>query len=371
MRSLMVVCVMCGIAVADNAKPKLSAADQKKYKALLDKGRKLEDAKKYDEAFAAFNEALAVASDDPTVLAEMGWTAYLKKDYDSAETYTRRALANQSTPNIRGAAFYNLGLAQEKKGDRAGAIKSYIESLKARWNTTVRAALSKLDPAALAEFDAFNPSPLAGPFKSIEAFCKTRPTRKPAPLEGYGDQKCTCSRDDKAKHADPAKPFEGFDWVKENCNVNGTDVGELSYLYAVKVAGSWYVGDIAGSYTNRWCSGEGIETQEVRIDQGRAVLRVVEVGGCNYPQSDTSFTREQLVAVGIGPSGKPSGTPVFSAARHEEEAHHDIDLSSNPQPAKVTVDSKLDVTWTKDGVVIKGGKDADARLVGTHKLSFP
>jgi hypothetical protein len=369
MRTLTVVaCLICGIAVADVAKQKLSPADQKKYKALLDKGRKLEEVKKYDEALAAFDEALAVATDDPTVLAEMGWTAYLKKDYDNAEKYTRRALANQSTPNIRGAAFYNLGLIQEKKGDRAGAIKSYSESLKARWNATVRAALAKLDPAAVAALDPFKPRALAGPFKSIDDYCKSMPDSEPAPYPGY-DAKCRCGRASDAKPPDAAKPFEAFDLVERTCKVQGTENGSDAYDYAVKVGGFWYFGGIASSDTNRYCF-DTVSTQEMRIDHGRAVFRIVEQGGCGGANGTTTFTEDQLVAVAIGPSGKPSGTPPFMVVRHEEEQHDEF--SEHPPPAKVTVDIKLDVTWTKDGVVLKGTtKGGDATMIGTHTLAFP
>src|SRR5215470_3007299 len=126
MRALAVVVLLTLPALADP-------------KGLLRKGRDLQGAKKYAEAIAAFEEALKLQPDDPTVLGELGWTAYLMKDYAKAKDATQKAIARQPAPNIRGAALYNLGLIDEAKGDTAGAVTAYTESLRARPNATVRA----------------------------------------------------------------------------------------------------------------------------------------------------------------------------------------------------------------------------------------
>ena len=57
-----------------------------------------------------------------TVLGELGWTAYLMKDYAKAKDATQKAIAHQPAPNIRGAALYNLGLIDEAQHDTAGAV---------------------------------------------------------------------------------------------------------------------------------------------------------------------------------------------------------------------------------------------------------
>jgi hypothetical protein len=360
MRTLTIVVLLCGIALAD--KPKLSPADQKTYRELLNKGRQLEDKKKYPDAMAAFDDALKVAPDDATVLAELGWTAYLAKDYDKAEKYTRKALANQATPNIRGAAFYNLGLVQEKKADRAGAITSYTESLKSRWDATVRAALAKLDPAAAAALDPFKPQALAGPFKSIDGYCKTQKNE-------LGDEyTCKCGKDDKPSPLSAAKPYEAFEWVKRRCTIESSEIATTTYGFAAKVGGGWYVGQLAETDEARRCY-DDVDTQGMRVESGHPVFRLAEHGGCVGGMLSTDFTEDQIVVVGVGASGKPSATPSIIVTRHEEET----EISNDPNAkGKVNVDVKLELSWTKDGIELKGKtKGGDASMVGKHALAFP
>jgi hypothetical protein len=359
MRTLTIVLLLCSVAFAE--KGKLSAADQKKYKQLLNKGRELENKKKYVEAIAAFDDALKVAKDDATVLTEIGWTAYLAKDYDKAETYTRKALANESTPNIRGAAFYNLGLVQEKRGDRAGAIKSYTESLKARWNATVRGALAKLDPAAAAALDPFKPQALAGPFKSIDDYCKPKRT-KPT-----GDDPETCECSDGKAATGSTKPFEALTWVTRKCEAG--DHIMTNYDLAAKVGGSWYVAEVAETDANFHCDND-VDSQTIKIEGGRGVFRLSEHGGCMRGEYSSDFTEDQLVVVGIGSSGKPSATPAIIVGRHEESA--ELDENGEPKKTTVSVDTALAVTWTKDGLEMKGKtKGGDVSMVGKHALAFP
>jgi Tfp pilus assembly protein PilF len=156
-------------ALAD-APPSLTPDAKAHYKTALAKARKLQAAKKYADATAAFNDALAAAPGDATVLGELGWTAYLAKDYKTAEEITRKAVAAQAVPNVRGATLYNLGLIQEQNGDKAGAIASYAASLKARPNAVVAARLKTLDANAAAAADPYAPHALTG-YASIAELC--------------------------------------------------------------------------------------------------------------------------------------------------------------------------------------------------------
>jgi hypothetical protein len=366
MRTLTIVCLLCALAFADKDKPKqLSAADQKKYKAALNKGRQLEDKKQYAAAMAAFDEALAVAKDDATALTEYGWTAYLAKDYDKAETYTRRAIANVTTPNVRGAAYYNLGLVQEKKGDRAGAIKSYTESLKARWNATVRGALAKLDPAAAAALDPFKPVAMAGPFKSIDAYCKTAEP----PTDDPDNYTCKCTRDDKSPKAPAGGPYDAVEWVIAACTGKVADREFDRHDVAVRVGGDWYVASVADTYMNLHCSND-VASKTAKLDGTRLVVRIGEEGDCMSGERASSFSEDQVVVIGIGASKKPSATPPIFLGRHEESST--FDDSGNQGKASVNVDIKLELAVTKDGVELKGKtKGGDASMVGKHALAFP
>jgi hypothetical protein len=364
MRAIAIVLVLCGLALADKDKAKLSAADQKKYKELLDKGRQLEDKKKYADAMAAFEQALAIAKDDATVLAEMGWTAYLSGDYAKAEKYTRDALANVSTPNVRGAALYNLGLIQEKKGDRAGAIASYSASLKERSNATVRAALAKLDPAAAAQLDPFKPQAMAGPFKSVDEFCKG--TKKPDNRDP-DDWECQCAVEANVKQPTAAKPYEAFEVVAQRCYVSHTVNAEASYFVAVKVGGSWYVGPFVDTRASRHCNNDA-SNPRIELDGGRASAWVDETGECWGNDKDWKWTEKELVVVGVGPSGKPSATPTIVMTRKEIQS----DQMSGAHE-KTVVDIALELVWGKDNALVVKGKatGADASVLGKHALAFP
>lgn len=356
----MIVVLLASLAEASD-KTKLTAADQKKYSQLLRKGRELQAKKDYVKAMVAFDDALKVAADDATVLTEMGWTAYLAKDLDQAEKYTRKALANQATPSVRGAALYNLGLVREAKADRKGAIAAYSASLKERSNATVRAALAKLDPAAAAALDPFKPQPLAGPFKSVDDYCKT--TTKP---DDDAEWQCECGKDSAVAKPAVAKPYEALEPVTQKCTVHGTDMARTSYALAIKAGGSWYVGPIADTFENRHCN-DTVGKQDIKLDGGRVLVWADEAGDCTGGETETQWTERELVVFGIGASGKPSATPTIVVARKEQAG----DLEGTKQTT--TVDIALDLVWGKDGALTVKGKTkgGDASVVGKHALAFP
>ena len=135
---------------APKAKATVSPEVHKKYGELMALGHKSQQKKDWKSAIGAFEKAVEAVPDDPAALTELGWTAYLAKDLDKAEAATKRAVASDGAPNIRGAALYNLGLIAEARHDTKGAIAAYIASIKARPHSVVRAALAKLDMAAAA-----------------------------------------------------------------------------------------------------------------------------------------------------------------------------------------------------------------------------
>ena len=213
----------------------LSAAEQKQYDAQLKKGRAAQGKKAYADAIAAFHACVKIAPGDATALGELGWTAYLKKDLALAESSTRQALAATGSPALRGAVLYNLGLIEEAKSDKPAAIAAYSQSLLVRPNGVVRATLAKLSPEAAAAFDPWKPVALAGPFASIEAYCKTTPKTTPEEFE------CECTTDDtKAiKRALPAGILQ-VETVRHGCHAHASEAGEVDYGIAVKVASGWY-----------------------------------------------------------------------------------------------------------------------------------
>jgi len=123
-------------------------ADVKRYQAIMDEGAKA--AKKGDHAgaVAAFDRALAIKPNDQAALTDQGWSAFQMHALDRAEAITRKAIAAGGDPRRTAAAQYNLGRILEERGNKAGAIAAYQESLKLRPNRVVSARLAGLDPAA-------------------------------------------------------------------------------------------------------------------------------------------------------------------------------------------------------------------------------
>lgn len=362
-------------------KPGISAADQKKYKAALDKGRKLEAKKQYADAIKAFQDCLAVSPDDATALTEMGWSAYLNKDLKLAEQYTRKAIGNQSQPNVRGAALYNLGLIRRDRKDTKAAIAAFSESLKVRPHSVVRAALAKLDPKAAAAFDPFAPVALQGSFKSIEAYCKTQPTAEDFPYADDGTKmECTCEAKLGKSAPKLAAPFEGVELIKRECLVPNTENGVVSTKLAVKVGGTWSLTEIWSQDSNRHCS-EGVSFGSAKVQDvipgGTAELLVThEVeGNCVGGGDSNDWSVTALVVVGIGASKTPSATPSIELER--KETHQQDAFDDKPGPIKVVTEVKLEAVWGKDGALTLKGKATGmdkseaANRLGKHLLVFP
>jgi len=349
-----------------------AAADPK---GLLRKGRDLQAAKKYPEAIAAFEESLKVQPDDPTVLGELGWTAYLMKDYAKAKDATQKAIAHQAAPNIRGATLYNLGLIDEAQGDTAGAAAAYAESLRARPNKTVRAALKKLDPKAAEAFDPYLPAPLAGPFASIDAYCKTLPAKRTTPYEGTSDCKCYDIPDASRK---VAAPFEKVTFFRRGCDLSQNDDGEAQYGFfeyklAVKVASGWFVETLG----DQFLIGHGGEMFKIDSVKAPALTSAPSVavsyriqGSYSHKIQANDWDRTELVLIGIGASGNPSGTPPILLKKLETNEYE------NSGPIRA-YDIALDLAWGADTLTVTAKKSAglDAAtsgdLIGVHRIAFP
>lgn len=114
----------------------LSAAELNKQLATqagrLARGRALAKQGDYKRAIEAFNLALEQQRDDPLVLGEVGWAAFLAGDLSLARRATREALRHQTEPKSRGALLYNLGRIAEALGRADEAIAAYRRSLAVR-----------------------------------------------------------------------------------------------------------------------------------------------------------------------------------------------------------------------------------------------
>lgn len=134
--------------------PERAAELQAKLRERLRQGRDLVQAKKYEAGMAAFERALAIEPNDPRLLSEIGWAAFLAGDLERAEQANRDSVRFATDPNIQGASLYNLGRVAEARDQPNVAARYYMRSLAVRANDTVTARLEKLtdqgaDPEAV------------------------------------------------------------------------------------------------------------------------------------------------------------------------------------------------------------------------------
>lgn len=104
------------------AAPVANAGSQASATAMLANGRALERAGKRDEALKLYERALAVAPNDPALLARMAFNHLNRGDNKNAEEYAARATAVDPTSS---EAWIVLGAARDGLANRAGAREAY------------------------------------------------------------------------------------------------------------------------------------------------------------------------------------------------------------------------------------------------------
>ncbi|HLT37722.1 MAG TPA: tetratricopeptide repeat protein [Enhygromyxa sp.] len=134
----------------------------------LERGRALAKQGDYRRAIEAFNLALEDRRDDPVVLGEVGWVAFLAGDQTLARRATREALRHQTDDPARGALLYNLGRIAEALGREDEALAAYRRSLEVRPDSPpVRARLARLEAGRPAPTCAAPSCPLTPPIDAI------------------------------------------------------------------------------------------------------------------------------------------------------------------------------------------------------------
>lgn len=352
-----------------HAEPQLHGDKLKQYKAALAQGRKLQGKKQYADAIKQFEAGLAIAADDPTLLAELGWTAYLAKDLAKAEAMTKQSLAHQGEPSVRGAALYNLGLIRLDRGDKPGAIASFSESLRARPNGVVRAALAKLDAKAAQRFDPFALTRLAGPFASLDAYCAT--TSETAKDSFTGDPlECRCNAAE-AKDVKVSAPYLAVGLVAHTCKEDNV-IGFQDNLLAVKLAGGWYLRELPRTdFVARCDIDERIQSVAVadvaKPAGAEAQIVATESGVCHNWVENQWWENAALVVV-----AGPLATNAIPIKSQQSFSDSDQDDSHATTP----VDYELAVTWA-DGSATLGGKtkgldkNEASNLLGKHAIVAP
>lgn len=289
------------LAFAAAAAPPPPAA----YSTALKKGRARARTGDAAGAVVSFRAALAAKPDDAVALSELGAAALQAGDLALAEQSTRAAVAAATTPQLKGAALYNLGRICEKKGDRAGAVDAYRQSLQARRNGTVWRALGALDAGAAAPFDPLAPQPMKGPFASPAEFLAQLPNNSGRLVD-----------DDSPALANPPPPYRAARVLATTDDPAREPPAFESLSLAVQLPSGWFVcptfatvqnaHDPLGNSTGSFA---GIEIAAKDLLAGGAPevsLRYLERSAY---VSDTTTEAEDatwLAIVGVGASGKPS-----------------------------------------------------------------
>jgi hypothetical protein len=116
----------------------------------LQKGRKLTDEKKYVEAVAAFDAALAVKKGDARALSERGFARLLEgSDLDAATADFNDAASRTKDVKLLSSIWFNRGLVEEKHGDAGNAIVDFYLANQLRPTEAAKAKLAgkKVCPA--------------------------------------------------------------------------------------------------------------------------------------------------------------------------------------------------------------------------------
>lgn len=106
-----------------------AAADQAASK--NNEGNRLYNQKRYDEALKMYTDAQASRPEAPELHYNIGNVLFRKKEYDKAvEEYLRAQAAPD--PALSQAATFNRGNALLMQGRPEGAVKAYVQALRAR-----------------------------------------------------------------------------------------------------------------------------------------------------------------------------------------------------------------------------------------------
>jgi tetratricopeptide (TPR) repeat protein len=359
-----------------------------RYRAALKQGQALEAKGDHTGAIAAFNRALAVFPDDPTVLDEMATASYKAKDLATAETLARRAAARSPNAKLRGRILYNLGRVQEARGEKDKAIESYKRSLDDRPNRIVRERLATLDPAAAVEKDRVAPTAMAGPFSSIRQWCARSETKKNcdaadddgdgSPDNQEGQEKPQFSCDDKGPAlAKPPAPFRAARVVVARCDYqNNQELVVDEVVLALRVGDQWFIGDVTDALNNLRQS-QSFETKlEARpLVAGSPPRVLVHLTTSLMYRGMDGTEDESLLIAGVGASGKPSLTRPILESSFSDEDDQETGENRGRHGGKLKLDFQPGEMLEITGPTKKAGtgidKDTLAPLLGKHQLVFP
>src|SRR5262249_54057037 len=148
------------------------------------------------------------------------------------------------------------------------------------------------------------------------------------------------------------------------------DSGDIDIGIAVKTASGWFVGVVIQQHENRFCSAAAKLLDVTAVPAKAAVARFSVEGDCESGNGGQTWKREAVVA---GGGAKPPATPLIAVKNHETSSDEPY---NSAKVSRVTTDVALELSWTADGVTVKGKttgleKGAASDLLGKHAIAFP
>jgi hypothetical protein len=352
---------------------------------LLDRGRALERTGQHAEAIAAFEAYLKTSPDDAaTAYAELGFAALQHKDYAKALAATTEAIDRSPKPSfqgdptarVRAAALYNLGLIHEAQGEHADAVAAYRESLAARSSRAIREHLQTLDRSAGAVSDPLAPTPLPGPFATLDAACRDWLVRHGEPADLTWGEHGSCAALDRMAiggRTGRAAPFEDV-VAFQMFDRSSLDLGVLT-------RDGWFLFEYPGKghRSQMHCGGTQFTVTRGAVI-ARAGVRQLELtyhsaGDCFHRAADWSWDERGTIVIGVGASARPSAPPALITSQVET-----ITGGGHATDATVVLgwqrDGSLDITGSvRHPLLGKGTLDPEdldgENLLGRHLLAFP
>ncbi len=304
---------------------------------LLHEGQRLEG-KDPKAAEAKLQQALAESPNDPRILAELGYAALLAKDYATAETMTRKAIATATDAKIKAAAEFNLGKILAAKGG------------------------------------PFTPRTLDGPYPSIDKFCATWTRRKDPDRDQY---KVTDTCGELEDVTAPALDGHAVKLVSGGWETPER-IHHTWHFVAIQLPAGWFVGKV-DEIMSAGGTGEGNMALElgaikvITVDAGLHALMIpdhMSVTDTDERDHEVTSTSDELVLCAIGKSGKPSCTGTVIVGKHRH-VNDDKDATTWALAPSFPGKGVLQLTVDKQRAQGKPDEPPDAQTLGAHALAFP
>ena len=327
-------------------------------------GLAAQKANEWAKAVTELEAALAAVPGDQRALTELGWSAMNAGDYAKARKVDEEAIGVTGDRQVKAMGLYNLGLVQEKLGDKDGALRSLVASLQLRPNATVEKEVGKLGAKPEADAPVCPTGKTGCECASAVAF----------PTSGSGDDPPTCLDD-----GPPPAGLAGWHEVT-------TKQYWQEWTYLVDEHGQ-IIGPVTGGGDHgHFSEGLVVAKIEVKTIGGHRVLWVETKDeiGTTHPnwvddqhqeEIDTSTTRTAITLCVIGDDKTPTRCPLRDAT-HERSMVEDVyDDDGKPIPSKPETrqDTKFDVAIAGDGTatvkLVSGAVDStESGAVGPHEL---